>query len=127
MGIFSSLNPIGFGRKYQSAWNAAMSAYTFFNLSSVNQQIILARTEDILDKEFQTNIDALLKNRRIVFFNVIAKDMGDAGINPALGEEKWFWIKNPFVDCIGAEEMLPIQIQQIERKFNIKIAEKMGL
>lgn len=123
MGLLSFLNPIAFGQKHQTAWNALMASYTFLQLSGVRQHLVLARVCDILQDQFnihRTMEEILETNGPIVALNFLVYGLGEEGISPALGSENWFWIKNPFVECIGAEEMLATQKQQLEKKFGVK-------
>lgn len=121
MGLFSALNPFTFGRKHQAAWNALMASYTFLHLDAAQQQLVLGRVRDIVEGQLNRTIEDVLKDSgRIVFLNFLVYGLGEEGIPPALGNEKWFWIKNPFVECIGAEEMIDTQKQQLERKYGVQ-------
>jgi hypothetical protein len=114
MGLFS------FGKKHQAAWNALMASHTFLSLDAPRQDLVLSRARDIVEGQMRRTLEQVReKNGAIVFFNVLVYAMGEEGINPALGNEKWFWIKNPFVDCIGADQVLDAQRIQLERKYGV--------
>ena len=111
-----------FGRKHQTAWNAFMGAYTFRHLDAAQQQRVLDRVRDILGGQFNRTIEDVLNvSGRIVFLNFLVYGLGEEGIHPSLGKESWFWIKNPFVECIGAEEVLEKQIQKIQKKHSVTL------
>jgi len=121
MGLFSALNPFSLGRKHQAAWNALMGSYTFYRLPAAHQHIVLGRVEAMIEDQFHQTLDEFLqRHSRIVFFNLLVYGMGEEGIDPALGDDKWFWIKNPMVECIGAEEAIETQRQQLEQKYGAK-------
>ncbi|MBI3044196.1 MAG: hypothetical protein HYY78_15355 [Betaproteobacteria bacterium] len=122
MGLFSALNPFSTGKKHQAAWNALMASYTFLNLDAPRQQLVLSRASDIVENQMRKTLDDVReKNGRVIFLNIIVYALGEEGIEPALGNEKWFWIKNPFVECIGAEEVIEEQRAQLERKYGVRI------
>jgi hypothetical protein len=78
--------------------------------------------EDIAKEQFQTTLEQVQdRNGDIVFLNFIVYALGEQGIQPALGRDNWFWIKNPFIDSIGAAEALPSIKAQLERKFGVSI------
>ena len=123
MGLFSglTLNPFTLGRKHRAAWNALMGAYTFYKLPAAFQHVVLGRVEDLIEDQFHQTLDEFLrKHSRIVFFNLLVYGMGEEGIDPALGDEKWFWIKNPIVECIGAEDAIEMQRQQLKQKYQVE-------
>lgn len=114
MGLFS------FGKKHQAAWNALMASYTFLNLDAPRQHLVLARAKDIVEGQMRSTLDELRsRNDFVLFMNVLVYALGEEGIQPALGHDQWHWIKNPFVDCIGANEVLNSQKQQLERKYGV--------
>lgn len=116
MGLFSP------GKKYQAAWNALMASYTFINLDAARQHVVLGRVGGILEEQLGKSVeDVLRQNGPVVFLNFVVYGLGEEGIQPALGNEKWFWLKNPFVDCIGADEVLPAEKAKLERKHGVKI------
>ena len=85
------------------------------------QDLVLGRARDIVEGQMRRTLEQVRqKNGAIAFFNILVYAMGEEGINPALGSEKWFWIKNPFVDCIGADQVLDTQRMQLERKYGVK-------
>jgi hypothetical protein len=115
MGLFS------FGKKHQAAWNALMASYTFFSLNTPRKHLVLARARDIAEGQMNRTLEEILqRNGRIVFLNILVYALGEEGIEPALGNEKWFWIKRPFVECIGAEEVLDSQRAQLARKYHVE-------
>lgn len=115
MGLFS------FGRKHQAAWNALMASYTFLSLDAARRHLVLARARDIVNGQMSRTLDDVREqNGPIVFLNILVYALGEEGIQPALGNEKWFWIKNPFVECIGANEVIEAQRAQLERKYNVR-------
>jgi len=115
MGLFS------FGKKHQAAWNALMASYTFLSLDAARQHLVLARARDIVNSQMNRTLDNVREqNGPIVFLNILVYALGEEGIQPALGNEKWFWIKNPFVECIGANEVIEAQRAQLERKYNVR-------
>ena len=122
MGVFSMLNPVGFGRKQTCAWNTLMAAYTYGQLRSDKQ----ARVRDKVIEIHST------VNRENLEFQELAEMMGPIGINyfmslammdlriaPAFGKKFWFTVKNPFTDTIGVEEFLPIAKDQLEREHGV--------
>ncbi|MFO1221105.1 MAG: hypothetical protein U1E89_22305 [Burkholderiaceae bacterium] len=114
MGLFSP------GKKHQAAWNALMASYTFLALDPARQHLVLARAREITEDQFGTSLQAIRENKdAIVFLNFLVYALGEEGIPPALGSERWFWIKNPFVECIGAMEVLESQRTQLERKYGV--------
>jgi len=116
MGFFS------FGKKHQAAWNALMASYTFLNLPAPHQHRVLARAHSIAEDQMRTTLEDIKRNKGfVVFMNIFVYALGEEGIQPALGNEQWHWIKNPFIDCIGAEDVLSSQKQQIERKYGVSI------
>lgn len=116
MGLFSP------GKKYQAAWNALMASYTFINLDAARQHMVLGRVRAILEGQLGRSIKDILKqNGVVVFLNFLVYGLGEEGIQPALGNEKWFWLKNPFVDCIGANEVVDAERVKLERKYGVKI------
>ena len=114
---------LAFGRRPQAAWNALMGAYTFRHLDAAQKQRVLDRVRDILgDRQFNRTIENVLNDSgRIVFLNFLVYGLGEEGIHPLLGKESWFWINNPFVECMGAEEVLEQQIQKIEKKHSVTL------
>lgn len=121
MGLFSALNPFTFVQKNQAAWNALMASYTFLHMNEVQQHLVLGRVRDIVEGQLNRTLEDVLEDGgRIVFLNFLVYGLGEEDIPPALGDENWFWIKNPFVECIGAEEMIDIQKEQLERKYRVQ-------
>lgn len=121
MGLLSALNPLTFGRKHKAAWNALMASYTLLHLTEDQQQLVLSRVSDILESRLKQTIEDILKhNGRIVFLNFVVYGLSEEDIPPALGSAGWFWIKNPFVECIGAESMIKFQKQELERKYGVQ-------
>ena len=115
MGLFS------FGKKHQAAWNALMASYTFLHLDAPRQHLVLGRARDIVEGQMRRTLEEVRDEKGfIVFMNILVYALGEEGVQPALGNEKWHWIKNLFVDCIGAEEALPAQKQQLERKYGVQ-------
>ena len=116
MGLFSP------GKKHQAAWNALVGSYTFFTLDTPRKHMVLGQARDIAEGQMKRTLEQIQEqNGFIVFMNIVVYALGEQGIQPALGDDKWFWIKNPFVDCIGAEEVLPSLKAQLERKYNVSI------
>ena len=97
-----------------------MASYTFLALDTPRQHLVLGRARDIVEGQMRRTLDDVrTQNGRVVFLNIIVYALGEEGIQPALGNEKWFWIKNPFVACIGAEEVMEEQRAQLERKYGV--------
>lgn len=122
MGLFSMLNPVGFGRKNTCAWNTLMAAYTYAQLRTDKQ----ARVRDKV-VEIHSSV-----NRENLEFRELADMMGPIGINyfmslammnlgiaPVLGNKLWFTVKNPFMDTIGVEKYLPLIKDQLEREHGV--------
>ena len=115
MGFFS------FGKKHQTAWNALMASYTFLHLDAPRQHLVLGRAKDIVEGQLRSTLEDIRDQKgSVIFMNILVYAMGEEGIQPALGNERWHWIKNPFVDCIGANEVLETQRAQLERKYGLK-------
>jgi hypothetical protein len=103
-----------------AAWNALMASYTFLRLTAPEQHLVLGRVRDIVETQLGRTVEDLMnRNGRIVFLNFLVYGLGEEGIKPALGDQTWFWIKNPFVGCIGAEEVLDNLKRQLERKHGV--------
>jgi hypothetical protein len=116
MGLFSP------GKKHQAAWNALMGSYTFFTLDTPHKQLVLGQARNIAEGQIRKTLEQIqTENGFIVFMNIVVYALGEQGIQPALGNDKWFWIKNPFVDCIGAAEVLPSLKAQLEKKYGVTI------
>lgn len=116
MGLFS------LGKKHQAAWNALVGSYTFLKLDAARQHLVLAQARDIVESQMHKTLEQVREqNGFIVFMNIIVYALGEQGIAPALGNEKWFWLKNPFVDCIGASEVVASQKAQLEKKYGVTI------
>jgi hypothetical protein len=122
MGLFSMLNPMGFGRKNTCAWNTLMAAYTFPQLRADKQR-------RVRDKVLEIHSAV---NRQDLEFKELAELMGPIGISyfmslammnlriaPALGNKGWFRVKNPFMDTLGVEEFLPITRKQLEQEHGV--------
>ena len=115
MGFFS------FGKKHQAAWNALMASYTFLHLDAARQHLVLGRARDTVEGQMRRTLEEIRDEKGfVIFMNILVYALGEEGVEPALGNEKWHWIKNPFVDCIGADEVLDAQKQQLERKYGVK-------
>ena len=121
MGLLSALNPLAFGRKSRAAWNALMASYTFLHLNTPQQHLVLGRARQIAEEQFDRPIEEVLKrNGRIVFLNFLVYGLGEEGIPPALGGDSWFWLKNPFVECIGAEDVIEALKQRLEKQHGVQ-------
>ena len=121
MGLLSVLNPFTYGRKYKAAWNALMASYTFMHLTEAQQYLVLSRVRVILEGQLNQTIEDVLKHHgRIVFLNFMVYGLSEEGIPPALGSMDWIWIKNPFVGCIGVEDILEFQKQHLEREYGVQ-------
>jgi hypothetical protein len=116
MGLFSP------SKKHQAAWNALVGSYTFFALDTARKHLVLGQARDIAEGQMRTTLEQIQEqNGFVVFMNIIVYALGEQGIPPALGDDKWFWIKNPFVDSIGAAEVLPSLKAQLELKYGVTI------
>ena len=116
MGLFSP------GKKYQAAWNALMASHTFLKLDAARQHMVLGRVRGTVEGQLGRTIEQVRADSGpIVFLNFVVYGLGEEGIQPALGSEKWFWLKNPFVDCIGADEVVAAEKTKLERKYGVKI------
>jgi hypothetical protein len=104
-----------------AAWNALMASYTFLRLTAPEQHLVLGRVRDIVETQLGRTVEDLMnRNGRIVFLNFLVYGLGEEGIKPALGDQTWFWIKNPFTECVGADEVLDSLRQQLERKHGVQ-------
>ena len=116
MGLFSP------SKKHQAAWNALVGSYTFFTLDTARKHLVLGQARDISEEQMRKTLEKIQEeNGFVVFMNIIVYALGEQGIQPALGNEKWFWLKNPFIDSIGASEVLPALKAQLEKKYSVKI------
>lgn len=119
MGLF---NPLTFGRKHRTAWNALIGWYTFRQLNAAEQHLVLARVDDILrDLAHTTRDEVVDRNGQIVFLNFLVYGMTERGIPPAIPGERWFHVKNPFVESIGAEEMVTHLRPQLEKRYGVSL------
>lgn len=120
MGLF---NPLTFGRKVRTATNALLSSYTFLSLSAAEQNLVMQEAMAIAPFWFKGGWREKLSSprERIVFLNLLAYGMMERGIRPALGDELWLTVKNPFVESMGAEELIGQIRKQLEAKHGVHI------
>ena len=122
MGIFSALNPLTFGRKNQAAWNALMGSYTFFRLTAPEQHMVLGAANNLAESKLRRNLNDIVreKNGQIIFLNFLVYGMRECDIRPLIGGDLWFHLDNPFVACIGVEEVMDFQRRQMEKQYGVK-------
>ena len=120
MGLF---NPFTFHRKVKTATNALLAAYTFEHLDAARQRLVLEAAKAQAPFWFDGNEAEKLATRqgRIVFCNLIALSLWENNIRPSLGNELWCDVKNPFVESIGAEDLIDQIKRQLENKYQITI------
>lgn len=58
---------------------------------------------------------------QIVFLNFLVYGLGEEGISPRLGDEAWFYVRNPLVECIGADEVVDLVRREIASKHGVQI------
>ncbi len=119
MGLF---NPLTFGRKMRTATNAILSSYTFLQLGAAEQNLVMNEAKAIAPHWFKGEWQEKLGNlhERIVFLNLLAYGMMERNIRPALGDELWMNVKNPFVESIGAEDIIGQIKRQLEAKYGVQ-------
>ena len=122
MGIW---NPLTFGRKARTATNALLASYSFGELNIAEIQLAMTFAMELAPHWFQEGWQRKLEDAhgRIVFLNLFALGMIAADMKPRLGDELWFEVHNPFVECIGAEEVLPTIKKQLEQKYRISLSD----
>jgi len=117
VGLF---NPFTFGRKTRTAWNALVGWHTFKSLSAAHQHLVIAQANQIAQEYFHSSLEDLAeKHGAIVVANFLVLGMGEMGIVPILLGEKWFPVKNPIVESIGAKEMVMVLKPQLRAQFGV--------
>jgi len=123
MGILGSLNPFTFSRKNGAAWNALMAAYTFDQLPKEKKQ-------EVMDKVVE--IESSVKGRPVTFLEFTASTstsqryyffslaMMNLGIVPALGNDLWHEVKNPYTDILGTDELIKSTKHLLEKQFGVE-------
>jgi hypothetical protein len=97
-----------------------MGCYTLSRLSEDEQQFVIFKAQEICQRDFKHSFDDILLNgNRIVIYNFIVYGMMERQIRPALGSQLWFWVKNPFVESIGSEELLDQMKRQLEKEYGV--------
>lgn len=115
-------NPLTFPRKQRAAYNAMIGAYTFTHLHPEAQERVVFKLDEIIQRDFpHTSFDKLKDGPQIIFVNFLVYAMNELGIKPALGDLPWYYVKRPFIDCIGAEEVADLLHPSMESKFGVKL------
>ena len=124
MGFWSAMNPLTFGRKNAAAWNALVGSYTFYQLDAARQFLVLQAATQVAQEQFGKPIADIRElaetHGAIILFNFIVYGLGENGILPALGDEKWMFVERPFIACIGASEAVDLIKPGLERKYGVK-------
>jgi hypothetical protein len=116
-------NPFTFARKVRTATNALLASYTLLQLTGVNQRVVLSAAQNVAPHWFAEGWEDKLADlhNRIIFLNLVAIGLMECNIPPSLPGELWFHVRNPFVESIGAEQLIS-QIQtQLEAKYGVRI------
>ena len=100
-----------------------MAAYTFDQLSEEKRKQVIEKVVEI---------ESSVKGRPVTFLEITATmttaqkyyffslAMMNLGIVPALGNDLWHEVKNPYTDILGAEELITSTKHQLEKQFNVE-------
>jgi hypothetical protein len=92
-------------RRFCAARNALLAKYTFGTLDDNSKRNVVKQAEDIMRSGGIHNpsehLSSLEEKARYGFF---ALAMGELGIGPALPNEGWHYVRNPFVALLKADK-----------------------
>ena len=121
-GIYLFFHVKSHGSKVGAAKNALLAKYTFSRIDSKTQSKVLDRTRDILRsggiRDATEKLQTLSERERYGFY---ALAMAELGIPPALGNETWQYVRNPFAALIRAESHIAASQNDLKNKYGVDI------
>lgn len=101
---------MGLFTKRPAARNALLAAHRACMMPPKEQQVLVATAYAIAARDFRYDLPTIFNyptpDTPVVFLNFVVYALGELGIQPAPLGEKWFYIRNPFVDCVGSGTLL---------------------
>lgn len=102
-----------FSSKYKAAMNALLAKHTFETLDPVDQARVVEQTKTILlaggFPDAEGRMASFTEKEKYGFY---ALAMSELNIFPALADYDWYYVKNPFVALIKADN----EIQAARRR-----------
>lgn len=121
--LISALNHFTFSRKYYVAWNTLMAAYTYEHLFSDQKQQLMDKTEEIESSAVGRSIEFnwIIVNRSKTQLNYLySLAFMSLGIQPALGRDPWYEVKNAHDVLHISEKVLAATRCKLEKQFNVE-------
>ncbi len=125
MGILRTLNRFVFTRPYYMAWNALMAAYAFEHLTADQKQQLINKTEEIASSSVEQPLKfkEIVANRSKAELNYLySLAFMSLGIQPALGRDPWYKLKNSHAVHISGKVLAATKCQ-LEKQFNVEFPE----
>ena len=123
MEMLSKLSRFTFPRKYYAAWNALMAAYAFEQLSLDQKQQVMDNAAEIVSSTLERSIDynEIVANRNKAQLNYLfSLAFIRLGIQPALGRDPWYKIKNPHISVNINKNVATTIKHKLEKQYNVE-------
>ena len=118
--LIGLLNPFAFSRKQDAAWNALMAAYTFEHISDSQREEVVIKSIELLSLALRKPVSHLemaanlSTAQRYLLYSLA---MINIGIRPAIGNDLWNRVRNPYVDLLNSKEIMAYTQQKLEKEY----------
>ncbi|MFH1071418.1 MAG: hypothetical protein V1794_17500 [Candidatus Glassbacteria bacterium] len=106
--------------KYSAVQNAFYAKYTYDQLSDIQKEQVKEKTLQIMIRGglLEEDFHAMSEMLR---FSYYALAMNELNIPPALKNEEWHYVRNPYMALHNSEHQIQVVKSHLTRKHNVQI------
>jgi len=106
--------------KHSAVQNAFLAKYTFEHLSNSQKNIVITQTFDIMRRSglLEQDFEVMCS---ILKFSFYALAMNDLGIKPKLRNERWHYVRNPYMALHNSDRHILVIKKALFKRHNVTI------